>query len=121
MAKNSTQRSSLCEAGERERTGIVVSVYVDDARISYGRMKMSHMIADDHLELLSMACRIGVPSKWIQKRGTYQEHFDICMTMRSRAIERGAIELSQKELVAKLKERRPCRVLRAPSCRLLGH
>ena len=83
-----------------------MSVYVDNAAIPYRRMVMCHMIADDHLELFSMACRIGVPPKWIQKRGTYQEHFDICLGMRRRAIARGAIEITQKELAAKLRERR---------------
>jgi hypothetical protein len=82
-----------------------VSVYVDDMKARHGRLIMCHMIADDHLELFSMACRIGVPSKWIQKRGTYQEHFDICLTMRKRAIERGAVEISQRELVKKLRQR----------------
>ena len=83
-----------------------MSVYVDDMRVPYGRLIMCHMIADDHLELFSMACRIGVPSKWIQKRGTYQEHFDICLAMRKRAVQRGAIEITQRELAQKLRARR---------------
>lgn len=83
-----------------------MSVYVDDMKAQYGRLIMCHMIADDHLELLSMACRIGVPSKWIQKRGTYQEHFDICLAMRKRAVARGAVEITMQELGIKLRQRR---------------
>ena len=83
-----------------------MSVYVDDMKARYRRMFMCHMMADSHLELFSMACRIGVPCKWIQKRGTYQEHFDICLAMKKRALKLGAIEITQRELVERLKRKR---------------
>ena len=75
-----------------------MSVYVDNGRYSFGRMKMCHMIADTHDELVAMAEAIGVNGRWLQKAGTYQEHFDICAAKRTLAINRGAISVTQKEL-----------------------
>lgn len=53
-----------------------------------------------------MACQIGVNPKWIQKAGTTHEHFDISLGKRRLAVKRGAIEITMKELVTKLKVRR---------------
>jgi len=75
-----------------------MAVYVDDMDADFGRMKMCHMIADSTDELLSMADRIGVRRKWIQKPGTYQEHFDICLAKKKLAIAAGAIAVTQLEL-----------------------
>jgi len=77
-------------------------VYVDGMKAAFGRMVMCHMIADTHDELLAMAARIGVQSRWIQKAGTRQEHFDICLAKRKLAVEAGALEISQMELGRKL-------------------
>jgi hypothetical protein len=86
-----------------------VSVYVDDMYRyemgQFGRMKMSHMIADTHDELVEMADRIGVARRWIQKPGTNSEHFDIAMSKRRLAIEHGAIELTLRQLVRRWNER----------------
>lgn len=79
----------------------IVTVYVDDMFKSpmgqFGRMKMSHMIADSTEELLAMADRIGVPRTWIQKPGTPDEHFDIALAKRGLAVELGAIEITMRE------------------------
>lgn len=87
-----------------------MTVYVDDMYKypigRYGRMKMSHMIADTHEELVEMADKIGVQRKWIQDEGTSEEHFDISKGKREKAIEHGAIEITMRELVEKLQERR---------------
>jgi hypothetical protein len=53
-----------------------------------------------------MADRIGVQRKWIQLAGTYKEHYDVCMAMRRKAVELGAIEISWRDVADKLKERR---------------
>ena len=47
-----------------------MTVYVDDMHLSpmgqFGRMKMSHMIADSTDELLAMADRIGLARRaWV--------------------------------------------------------
>jgi hypothetical protein len=63
----------------------------------FGRMKMSHMLADTTEELLEMADKIGVQRKWIQHAGTSREHFDICMSKRKKAIEWGAKAITWRE------------------------
>lgn len=73
-------------------------VYVDNMQAGYGRMKMCHMIADSTDELLKMADAIGVQRKWIQYPGTYQEHLDICLSKRSKAVALGAKEITMMEL-----------------------
>ena len=71
-----------------------MAIYVDDMMAGYGRMKMCHMVADTTEELLAMADRIGVRRKWLQKPGTPQEHFDICLAKRAAAVSAGAIEVT---------------------------
>jgi hypothetical protein len=75
--------------------------YVDDMYLHYmgrfGRMKMSHMIADTHKELVDMAFRIGVKERWIQHRGTPGEHFDVCMSARQAAIDCGAVPITLRQ------------------------
>ena len=85
-----------------------MSVYVDNMKAGFGRMVMCHMIADTSAELLEMADRIGVARKWIQRQGTYLEHFDICASKRVLAVKAGALEVSQRELAMKLEAKRKC-------------
>lgn len=73
-------------------------VYVDNMNASYGRMRMCHMVADTRTELLAMADKIGVRRKWLQKKGTSREHFDICQSKKKLALESGAKEVSMVEL-----------------------
>lgn len=83
-----------------------MTVYVDDARNPYGRMLMSHMIADNSEELFEMACKVSVSTRWVQHRGTYKEHFDVCQERRLTAIAMGAVKVTAKELCKMLLERR---------------
>jgi len=83
-----------------------VTVYVDNMRASYGRMKMCHMIADSTDELLAMADRIGVQRKWLQKAGTAHEHFDIALSKRDAAIAAGAVPVSMMDLGRLIRARR---------------
>jgi hypothetical protein len=64
------------------------------------------MLADTHEELIVMADRLGVDSKWIQKAGTPEEHFDICLSKRKLALAAGAIEISTRDMVALIQARR---------------
>lgn len=88
-----------------------MTVYVDDmyryALGRFGRMKMSHMIADTTEELVAMADRIGVARRWIQKPGTPDEHFDVAMSARKKAIAAGAVEMEMRELVRMWRARAP--------------
>lgn len=87
-----------------------MTVYVDNMHESklgnYGRMKMSHMIADTTEELLAMADKIGVQRKWLQYPGTYKEHFDIAKSKRDLAVAAGAIEIDVLQTSAMCRRRR---------------
>ena len=74
---------------------------------NFGRMKMSHMIADTTEELLDMATKIGMNLKWIQHPGTPSEHFDVCISKRKLAIKHGAKEINYRELATIIDKRRP--------------
>lgn len=80
-----------------------MSVYVDDMYLypigRFGRMKMSHLMADTSDELLAMADKIGVDRRWLQHAGEFAgEHFDISMTKRAAAIEHGAVPVTTRDL-----------------------
>ena len=83
-----------------------MTVYIDSMNASYRRMKMCHMLADSEVELLDMAKRIGVNLKWIQFKGTYKCHFDICQSKKKIALELGAIEITRREVAKLLKDKR---------------
>lgn len=75
-----------------------MSVYVDDTEAPFGRMKMCHMYADSHEELVAMADTIGVARKWIQyPRHPVKEHFDIALTKRKLALLNGAIATTWRD------------------------
>jgi hypothetical protein len=75
-----------------------MAVYVDKWEAPFGRMVMSHMMADTTDELNEMADKIGLPRKWIQKPGTRWEHYDVCRSKRELAIRFGAQAVSAKDL-----------------------
>lgn len=60
---------------------------------------MCHMVADTRKELLEMADKIGVQRKWIQKKGTRHEHFDVSLGAKAKAVKAGAIECSQLDII----------------------
>jgi hypothetical protein len=68
-----------------------MTVYVDDMRAPFGRMKMSHLWADTPEELFEMIDKIGVQRKWLQM--TSIPHFDVAESKRQLAIENGAVSL----------------------------
>ncbi len=87
-----------------------MAVYVDNMKAKFGRMVMCHMIADTSEELVAMAVAIGVRVKWIQHQGSPDEHFDICMAKRAKAVEAGALEITWRELAEKVMARRKAKV-----------
>lgn len=83
-------------------------VYVDnyyDTGVRYRGMKMCHMIADSTEELFKMVDAIGVKRKWIQHKGTCNEHFDICFSKRQEAIKLGANEIHFREYAERVQRR----------------
>lgn len=87
-----------------------MAVYVDDMYKSpmgqFGKMKMSHLIADNQDELLDFVDKIGVQRKWIQKMDTPEEHFDIALSKRKLAVELGAIEITMREYAERVEQKR---------------
>lgn len=85
-----------------------MAVYVDNMHQSdlgrFGRMKMSHMLADTRAELDAMADVIGVQRRWIQYPGTWKEHYDVALVARAKAVAAGAIEIDMR--VAAMMNRR---------------
>ena len=69
-----------------------MTVYVDDMRAAFGRMKMCHMIADTEDELYAMADRIGVARKWHQG-----DHYDIALSKRALAVQYGARQITLRQ------------------------
>lgn len=84
-----------------------MSVYVDNMRASFGRMKMCHMVADTSAELLAMADAIGVARKWLQHPGSWKEHFDIALSKRALAVVYGAREITWREFSRFCRARKP--------------
>ncbi|TAM50207.1 MAG: DUF4031 domain-containing protein [Paraburkholderia sp.] len=87
-----------------------MTVYVDDMYQTefgrYGRMKMSHMIANTSVELLAMAKTIGVQKRWLQHAGEAGEHFDIAKCKRDLAIAAGAVPITIRQCSAMCARRR---------------
>ena len=80
-----------------------MAVYIDKANIKYKRMIMCHMIADSYEELHDMAKKIGMKNTWFQKNASFP-YYDVCLMRKKKALEYGAIEVSRKELVIKMRE-----------------
>jgi Protein of unknown function (DUF4031) len=76
-----------------------VAVYVDAARNDFGRMIMCHMVADTPGELHAMADDIGLLRSWYQSPDKASfPHYDLSLSRRRLAVERGATEITRMEL-----------------------
>jgi hypothetical protein len=95
-----------------------VTVYVDDMYRfpmgRFGRLKMSHMIADSDDELHAMADKIGVSRRWFQGHRTSGSHYDIAITKRELALQYGARAVTLRQLGMMNYERRKTGVLPVP-------
>lgn len=74
-----------------------MTVFVDDMYLhpmgQFRRMKMSHMVATTADELHAFAERIGVARRWYQ-----DDHYDVSMSKRSRALDLGAVAVTWRQL-----------------------
>ncbi len=78
-------------------------VYVDNLR-DYGwrHGPSCHLIGDSVDELMNFAVNLGMRPEWFQPKSS--PHFDLTAEGREIAVQNGAIELDQREFVAKLRE-----------------
>ena len=74
---------------------------MDDFAAPYGRMRMSHLVADSEAELHAMADRIGVARRWYQG-----DHYDVCQSKRALAIRFGAVAIMARDLGEWRRQRR---------------
>jgi hypothetical protein len=86
-----------------------MAVYVDNLR-DYGwrHGPSCHLIADTIEELMEFAIGMGLQPAWFQAKST--PHFDLTVEGRQLAVEHGAIELDQRQLVGKIRELRKRRL-----------
>jgi hypothetical protein len=77
-----------------------VTVYVDDLSSSQmqGHDRWCHMLADTHEELTVMAARLKLRPEWIQNKGSTTEHYDLTASVRKRAVNFGAREITSTEV-----------------------
>ena len=80
-------------------------MYVDNLR-DYGwhRGPSCHLIADSVEELMDFAVAMGLRREWFQPKST--PHFDLTADGRALAVSLGAIELTNRELIGKIRELR---------------
>ena len=80
-----------------------MAVYVDSLR-DYGwrHGPSCHLIGDSIDELIEFAVSIGLRPEWFQPKSS--PHFDLTDEARAVAVQNGAVEINQKELVIKLRE-----------------
>lgn len=78
-------------------------VYVDPIRTCskskrWPYTKAAHLVADTVEQLHNFAGRLGLRRQWFQDRPGLP-HYDLTVGMRWQAIRKGAIEITQKQLV----------------------
>ncbi len=81
-----------------------MGVYIDNAKIPYGRMLMCHMVADTLDELHDMARQIGIRRKWFQNKSI--PHYDVCLSKKRLAIAFGAEEVARHRFVEIIRQNR---------------
>ncbi len=79
-------------------------VYVGKNQYPLGRMKMCHMVASTLDELHLIAGKIGVDRRHFQDKPGKHPHYDVCLAKKKLAIEIGAEEVSDKDIVTFLKK-----------------
>ena len=82
-------------------------LYVDHHRAPFGRMKMSHLMADTKEELLRAAGALGLERRWLQNEDQPTEHFDVSESKRKLAMDRlGALPVTSRQLVEVVRRKR---------------
>lgn len=86
-----------------------MSVYVDEI-LEYPSTKLKfkqwcHMFADSDEELHVMATKLGLQRSWHQNKPGFS-HYDLVPSKRAKAIQCGAIPLTSREIVEKVRQKR---------------
>jgi Protein of unknown function (DUF4031) len=87
-----------------------MACYVDTVR-SYPEAglhftEFCHLLADTRDELHAMADEIGMPRRFFQDH-PWRWHYDLPAHLRVLAVERGAVEVTMREVANLLRRRRP--------------
>ena len=77
-------------------------VYVDEATYPWRGKKWCHLTADNLAELHQFAAKLKLKREWFQNKRI--PHYDITESKRLKAIELGAIAISTKEMVRRVRE-----------------
>lgn len=80
-------------------------VYVDAAIHRWRDKLWCHLIADDEAELHEFAQRLGLKREWYQTQSILC-HYDIPEHTRTIAVELGAIQLTRKQMVIRIRAAR---------------
>lgn len=80
-----------------------MTVYVDDANISFRGEKWCHLLADSLNELHSFANSLNIDKCWFHRDASYP-HYDISSTIRLIAIKKGAIPADRKTIIKSAKK-----------------
>ena len=98
-----------------------MTVYVDDMHQKqmgqFGRMQMSHMMADTEDELHEMAARIGMERRWFQDTLS-GPRYDLSLSKRALALAGGTVEITMREMAAFAWHRRTFGSVCAPAVAL---
>jgi len=99
QSDNACQGMIYCEA--------VPFVNAPDAHPVFRGRQSVHLMADTHEELMNYAADIGLRPRWLQKRGTPHEHFDVTGS-RLRAVmdDKRVKKLSRERMVARITSRK---------------
>lgn len=76
-----------------------MTVYVDDARLSWQGRNWCHLVADSVAELHAFAAQLGLRQEWFQDRTMYP-HYDVTVNVQRRALVLGAKMGNKRTIVA---------------------
>lgn len=79
-----------------------MTVYVDDAVVSWRGQRWAHLMADSLDELHAFAAALGLPRRAFQDRSS-GAHYDVPAQLREEAIRCGAVALSRHRERARLR------------------
>lgn len=77
-----------------------MAVFVGTIEYAFDRMKMFHLVADNLDQLHQMVDKIGISRRWFQNtKSDGIPHYDICKSKKVLAIQHGAIELNDRQIL----------------------